>query len=366
MELASMASTTKSLTEGPLVPFSLNGFGDWEKACAHCKVSPADPKLEDIAEGLKEYLSPLTKLKSLPRGRICQGIFSLAANKPMDPKYNPLLRWLNRELAPPLKSNHRLAPSPFPSAVSESLNALRFFACSDCTEYIGSSPQPERERVKARYALQTDDELAHEQSAKRAANENEGQFTLESLRVAAECTLAANSAVCTTFAAIAAWLLLGARTDARIEIVACPMPHVYVVVGRQGGFTDQGKLPSHEEWKEVMIVDPWIGALGCDVIYPKGTLGGIGFDKTWLQNVTPLFDSTGPVPKKAQKPGTRMNKCPQCGSDQLEQAQDWVAPTDGDRIMTIGLRCKACNYFGQRAEFDSRPIPKGKPISKET
>jgi len=73
--------------------------------------------------------------------------------------------------------------------------------------------------------------------------------------------------ICTQFAKAAAHVLTSGRANGpRVEIVAFDN-HVYVLVGRSGGY--KGHLLS-SDWVQdagVVIVDPWAGSLGHPTVY---------------------------------------------------------------------------------------------------
>lgn len=75
-------------------------------------------------------------------------------------------------------------------------------------------------------------------------------------------------AVCTTFGLMAAHILTNGRVGGpRVELVAYPngrRSHIYVLVGRQGLLTNQGRLPN--DW-DAVVVDAWAASLGHDCIY---------------------------------------------------------------------------------------------------
>lgn len=83
------------------------------------------------------------------------------------------------------------------------------------------------------------------------------------------------AAMCTTFAYSAAHILSQDNpNNCRIEVIAHNKgmgSHVFVIVGREGGYTMNEKkwqLPTISEWpRNFIIVDAWAGAMGYDVIY---------------------------------------------------------------------------------------------------
>jgi len=78
--------------------------------------------------------------------------------------------------------------------------------------------------------------------------------------------------VCTTFGHYCAHVLsYGRPLNQRIEVVAYKN-HVFVIVGRRGGYREPGHgIPPRETWgNNYCIVDGWLGAMGYDVVYPNG------------------------------------------------------------------------------------------------
>jgi hypothetical protein len=80
--------------------------------------------------------------------------------------------------------------------------------------------------------------------------------------------LSERAGICVTFAKSAAHLLTHGQTDGpRVEIVSFKN-HVYVLVGRQGGVTDNGYVDA--DWTaepDVIIVDPWAASMGFECVY---------------------------------------------------------------------------------------------------
>jgi hypothetical protein len=80
--------------------------------------------------------------------------------------------------------------------------------------------------------------------------------------------------VCTSFAKAAAHILTKDRESGPlVELVSftgrAGVAHVYVVVGRNGGYEGTGrKLPPPTEWgAQTVLVDAWLGAMGHGVIF---------------------------------------------------------------------------------------------------
>jgi hypothetical protein len=68
--------------------------------------------------------------------------------------------------------------------------------------------------------------------------------------------------ICTSFAKAAAYVLVKGRSSGpRIEIVAAPA-HVFVIVGRTGGYAPGRKLPSTSTWGNAIVVDVWMKTMG--------------------------------------------------------------------------------------------------------
>lgn len=77
------------------------------------------------------------------------------------------------------------------------------------------------------------------------------------------------AAICTQFAKAAAHVLTHGRPGGpRVEIVAY-RNHVYVLVGRKGGYSGHVVDAGWVSEPGLVIVDPWAGSLGWDTIYTR-------------------------------------------------------------------------------------------------
>ncbi|HEX5420345.1 MAG TPA: hypothetical protein VFY39_10125 [Gammaproteobacteria bacterium] len=92
--------------------------------------------------------------------------------------------------------------------------------------------------------------------------------------------------VCTTFAQSAAHLLTsGIEHGPRVEIVSwgdSSTGHVFVLVNRQGGYQANNRVP--DDWKQesnVVVVDAWLGSLGC----PPIAFGGPNYRSGMVQGL---------------------------------------------------------------------------------
>jgi hypothetical protein len=90
--------------------------------------------------------------------------------------------------------------------------------------------------------------------------------------------------VCTSFAKAAAHILTKDRpTGPLVELVSftgrAGVAHVYVVIGRNGGYEGTGrKLPPTTEWgAQTVIVDAWLGAMGYAVIFTLASFPKKGY-----------------------------------------------------------------------------------------
>lgn len=74
--------------------------------------------------------------------------------------------------------------------------------------------------------------------------------------------------VCTSFALAAAhYMTTSQPTGPLVEVVAISN-HVYVVVGREGGYVDGWKLPSKSAWGSgCIVVDVWLAAMGWKAVW---------------------------------------------------------------------------------------------------
>jgi hypothetical protein len=69
--------------------------------------------------------------------------------------------------------------------------------------------------------------------------------------------------VCTSFALAAAYYMTASQTTGPLVEVVAIKNHVYVVVGREGGYADGWALPPKSSWGSgCIVVDVWLAAMG--------------------------------------------------------------------------------------------------------
>jgi hypothetical protein len=210
--------------------------------------------------------------------------------------FNALLMWLAGELE--RLNPHQVSRNTcghFGPDVGNELNEMCNYAVTDLQSFPGNirnDTQDHRGRVWNRYYSMSASDL--EKDGQAGARVRVG-FNRNSIRSASAFLEGGKCGCCTTFAARAADILLRGSTS-RVEIVAVPtngrVSHCFVIVGRTGAASGSGKLtlPGADWGTTFCVVDPWLGALGFECIYPNG---GAGFPANWLRGTFSGADGAG-------------------------------------------------------------------------
>lgn len=126
----------------------------------------------------------------------------------------------------------------------------------------------ERANVEARFNDMKKRPGAGATSAADAMLSPSGTWPAINYRMTYERVTTERAGICTTFGKAAAHILTnGQTTGPSVEVVAYKN-HVYLLVNRQGEYTDEGAIP--DDWTAepgIIVIDPWAASLGWPCIF---------------------------------------------------------------------------------------------------
>lgn len=242
------------------------------------------------------------------------------------------------------------------------LNDFKNFACSDSRRYAGAIVGNKQAVFDKTEVYETWARSHFDAEASANAYGAKEKYTVHDIAAGGGMVLLARSACCSTFSLAAAYVLTGGQRNTngvRVECVAIPGFHCFVVIGRAGGFVEglgqRYLTPAFDDsdtmpWGDnAIIVDAWYGSMGNEVVYrspfadypSRGQLDRLEskFDSTEMEKPkTNPFAGILATKKKAEL------KCPKCASP----AADYSSPA-----LAMGAICtnSSCGHKGKRSDF---------------